>query len=706
MVSIWLALAIYASTDPASGVRALPSQQITLTLRARSLKSALAELSKVSGIKLEVSANMESEPLLLKVKDVALPLLREKIAEATFAEWEKTQDGYLLKRSPQLIAAQEKEEIAERTRAWREILDRLQKGIEEEGEYTAANAQAAWARLEAFEATLRSGQRPFEPSSELPIVMATPVGRLAKRIAATVDPAVLASAPLDQRIVLAIQPNRVQRPLGKSVEPAIRQFEAEMRAWAGATPRGARSPASFGNEALRFLWEFEGQNVPELGKVLVVITNRLGMIPWYEVIVADKSGNYVVRHRVHLQTPAAAPAESARPEDKSPLTLSPLFREAADRVRFMFGPGASKPAGAPSDELRSMILRPDQNDPNRLLDELLFEWADLYGSNLVSSPPDASLFFLMPIEQETITPSALRAGLTQRSDAASVVESPGWMVVRPPGGRIGVRMRLNRAALARFAPEVVGPDGATVNALGRYAASPEMTEFAFQFGIAWLSLLAPNIGEAANQTGQFLVYRLHGSLPLEARRRLLEGAEIPIGALDPATREVIRSLVYDSSSGLSLAPRPSSEDSPIRSPWSHLATEITEVCPNGLPANAVLTLSATSQEMVIGKGLSSAGYPSTYVMSPDSMAMDRLSRIDPVRFQNFGTQATFESFQYGTEETWNYRIRLTEEVTKFSSIRNRRMGERVYSKYEDLPSSFREKVDAVVKRRLEIPPGR
>jgi hypothetical protein len=265
-------------------------------------------------------------------------------------------------------------------------------------------------------------------------------------------------------------------------------------------------------------------------------------------------------------------------------------------------------------------------------------------------------------------------------------------------------MRLNRTALARFAPDVVVPEGATIDALARYAASPGMTEFGFQFGVAWLSLLHPSLGEA-NQTGQFLVYRLHGTLPTEARRRLLEGAEIPISALDPSTRETLRLLVFDSTSGMSLSAPQNNTEARNRSPWSHLSAEITEICPNGLPANGTLMLTASSQEIVIGKGLSAAGHPATYVMSPDSMASDRLSRIDPARFQNFGTQATFETFQYGAEENWSYRIRLTEEATKFASIRNRRMDERVYSKYEDLPASFREKVDAIVKRRLDIPPG-
>ncbi len=704
MLSIWLALAIHASTDPAPGVRGRSAEpQITLTLRARSLKSALEELSKVSGTKLEVSANMEWEPLLLKVKDVPFATLLEKIAEATFAEWEKTPDGYRLRRSPELVAKQNIEELEARTRAWKEVLDRLRAGIENEGEYTAANAQAAWARVEATEARLRTGERSFEPGSEIQIMLVTPVGRLAKRIAASIDPAVIAAAPLDERVVLAVRPNRAQRPLGRSIEPAIRAFEAEMRIWIEATPRGARETSPFGNEALRFLWALEGQQTPELGKVLVVVTHRLGMTPWFEVIVADKAGDYIARHRVHLESPPVS-QEAVRPEDKSPLTLSPLLQEAADRARQMFGPGDPKPAGAPSDEFKSLILRPDQNDPNRLVDELLFDWADLYGANLVSSPPDVSLFFLMPVNRETLTPSILRAKLRSRFDTASIVESPGWLVVRPPGGRMGVQMRLNRTALARFAPDVVVPEGATIDALARYAASPGMTEFGFQFGVAWLSLLHPSLGEA-NQTGQFLVYRLHGTLPTEARRRLLEGAEIPISALDPSTRETLRLLVFDSTSGMSLSAPQNNTEARNRSPWSHLSAEITEICPNGLPANGTLMLTASSQEIVIGKGLSAAGHPATYVMSPDSMASDRLSRIDPARFQNFGTQATFETFQYGAEENWSYRIRLTEEATKFASIRNRRMDERVYSKYEDLPASFREKVDAIVKRRLDIPPG-
>ncbi|MCL4284109.1 MAG: hypothetical protein KJZ62_03310 [Fimbriimonadaceae bacterium] len=710
MLSIWLALAIHASTDPAPGVRGRPAEpQITLTLRARSLKSALEELSAKSGTLHEVAANMESEPLIVHVKDVPLDLLREKIAHATHADWEKTDKGYLLRRSKERMALLKAEYTAQRLRWFQEAQQKLRRELESERAYSVTEATAGWARLQGIINDVGADYDTKLWERGLALQTQTPPGRLARRIAANLDPLALVQADVGRRVVFASNPTKTQRPLPLKLEPLMAEYEKECRAWLEAAPQGERAPVPNLEASLNRIWSSGPGKALQLRKVIAVLESGRGGSDTLSVNIVDTEGSYLSRVRVLLSPSPWLPMNSTK-SDEDPLTVGAVTREALRRIRWANASPTDPPLPPPSEALKNIQKRPDQHDPCLFVDEVLLEYAQRLDANLVASPSDAAAMIAVTrFGGDTVTPSVLRTFLSQRAANTSLEESQGWLVIRTASGYFGILSRINRQQTARLAAEIAQGEMTLVDSLARLAATPGLESSEFSACVEFLAIVDVGILRGIGFPASFESLRLHGSLSPKQKQVLLAGESIPFRLLDPNVRSAVEDVVFQSDISIET---PGSLYDPEGSPepWNTIATEVTEVCPNGLPSDGSLRLDVTTKEIVEVQARSRLTQNvSRFMMEPQGLASMRLEVLHPDTFGDYYGRYDVLAFVIGSDQEWTYTMQLTDRSVMKTSLVSRHREPRGYPRYEDLPAALRDKVEAVVKRRLQaagiVPPN-
>src|SRR3569832_435733 len=65
------------------------SRHITYSARATALQTTLKQLSKQAGVELQCSQDLANEPIILRLNDVPIQSVMDKIAEVTAGEWFK-----------------------------------------------------------------------------------------------------------------------------------------------------------------------------------------------------------------------------------------------------------------------------------------------------------------------------------------------------------------------------------------------------------------------------------------------------------------------------------------------------------------------------------------------------------------------------------------------------------------------------------------
>src|SRR5687768_2793191 len=99
---VTLTLAIFAF----AGQQGL-DQKVTFTSSAKLVKPMLVELSKKTGVPLLTAQAIENRVLVIRVDDVPLKDLMDRIGDVTFGDWKQEQAGY------RLVPSAEKRQKAE-----------------------------------------------------------------------------------------------------------------------------------------------------------------------------------------------------------------------------------------------------------------------------------------------------------------------------------------------------------------------------------------------------------------------------------------------------------------------------------------------------------------------------------------------------------------------------------------------------------------
>ncbi|HRI45082.1 MAG TPA: hypothetical protein PLL78_03185 [Fimbriimonadaceae bacterium] len=605
-------------------------KRVSLSFPAENAKSALARLSEASGVTFEAGAKLGAEPLLLSVTDVTVRDLMPRISQAMDAEWEKTEAGYRLIRSPGLVRRQENAELEARIAGVKQSLAGFLQKHASRRKWDRAVVEKLIADERKRRQEMARSVSGHDGGDEMVMTTmsstpsATPAMLALFEVLSSISPRDLASIAPNSRVVFSSQPTPMQKAATFEARKAANVFLDAHNLLA----RTLSADAVTTRPNLHFMGGLDLEAKPittPLGKLLLIVSRRGPDSPLtLRLKIADDKGKIVGSADAGLSV--ALPTKPTSLEMKeADATLSPESLELlsligaaqaasrsssvnvmeinGDRVTFSSeGPRAGRPISA---ALLDRLSRPEQIDPlSFFVSEALIAAAGARGENLVASPPDDAFLGMAGRLADKAPLTKAFSDLDQIG--LDAVAEQSWLVVgavRPAEARVS---RIDRSALGALLRTVRNAGYARLDDLGAFAASLPRSRSRRGIDRSYLGIVTPEVeqglyGAMESERGML---ELYGLLASDQRAMLKGGRTLVASGLTPAQKTQVHHMVYDvisepsfegeGSSSMSMAIVSSSGDSPLGMREDTLAKEPTEAYPNGVPPTATLGFTAES----------------------------------------------------------------------------------------------------------------
>lgn len=581
------------------------SANVTLDVRASSLKDAIPRIGAAFGVPMRAAPSIGEEIGIFSLRGASLDGFKAWSATTLRGEWSVDRDGTLvLNRSSRLREAESKEfetkRIA-RVHAWRTH-------HAETSALTTALDPAEAKRLRTeIGAWLAKPRKPEDQNAAYYRQYSAyqdrlPGGRLFARVLAVMPDVAFAGSAVPERIVYSSRPVGRQLPLPFDPAPILRAYATEANVWADAT---ANLPPS-GTEGDSRIPTVLGRRQEPVGAVpiLVVSVNVNYGLGAPEIAVYDESGRRVVRQTGYVgdsdyqdQSERRAQAQAT----KFPLVLAP---ESKAFAAAHFPPDNSPPNPA--------AVRPfldvERRDPLSYgASDGLFALARAKGKNLISRGDDDLVWVFRQREDGDSNLQILNYfGLLLK-------EEGDWIAVIPDNPDFAAAKSLPRPILGRML-RIADETGLTtledLGAVARlYPDCAQNYELSKVYGEVFPYWPQYEIGELA----------IYGSLTEAERRRAKSADGLPVSAVNREVRALLERFLFMRREFYFHSPNPA--DEPLREAvQASVATEPTIVLANGFPPEARIQLKdETVQSIRYGEGRW------TSVLTPDeiALAMDR-----------------------------------------------------------------------------------
>ncbi len=658
------------------------TKKVNYEANALPARRSVQELGAKAGVSLDVSQQMYSPVLVLRLTDVPLKDAMDRIAAATSGEWLKEEGGtYRLIRSN---LVQNREANEERQAEIAEIRQAIKRFVDSQNPKPASPAAGQKADEEEEE------EMDFQiPGFGVGGAAAKAIAKLVSRI----DPSVLAAANDDSRIVFSTSPTRMQRPMPPNSGPVFAELIAEHNKAAASRPeRGQEEKTEEERQLEEFMKLVFGETrsdqpveVQPAKALLIASKGRFGFGMSLELRLYGPRGKVVLRgsHTLMIRSgmfgemmQAASGADPAkgRPapagEDK-PIELSPTTRELVEYFRSF---SSGNPSGKTSPSLEELLARPDLRDPLSFVPgESVLAVAKARNLNLVANLPDdmVSLFDFM-FDRGGMTVNGFLNQL-ETSRETKVQIKDGWMTVRPAKPENARKKRQDRSALAALIAAARSKGAPSLDDFAAYALRcepPMQTPLA----MTYLTVFAPNaMSQGFGGPVDWDMLRLYGTLSIQQRQALADKAEIAFASLAPVQRGYVQKMAFGPDTNLKvLEPGEQPTDEPggfleMMRQWApgrqdDFRQEPTEAMPNGLPPNGTLRMTLTEETVGTASG-QGAMLRMFGVLGADELALLRWFTEEP-SMQQFGQMMPkIEGMRLGTRRAYRFVFGVARQVT-------------------------------------------
>lgn len=637
--SILLACLIARQTDPAL------ERKVTFRCQAMTAAAAIDQLSKLSETPLSTQAPISGEMLVLRFKDVPLRIAMDRMATAASGEWVKTESGYTLTRPGTLIRAIEHTQRAERIAALKEALAKRLKDFQP---YDANTVATLFDALRSNAKAKPAAGSPQSESRPAAFARQRPSERLTTRLLAGIDVENLADLPNGQRIVFSTRPTAMQRPLASQAYQAVQDFAREQQIWNGAS-NGLSVPGG------RYLSMGQATASPQ---VIASQANRLLMVcvaDWdygtiqVQVKIADQAGQVLsdTRSAIFLRSfaavadkPAGSPVSPGR--TGKAIQLSPLAQELRDLLRTDENgahAGVAKPISA---DLKGYLLNPVQNDPLDLFpSEPFLAAGDALDLNVAACVDDSDFEGSMSSD---LTADGALSGSGKIKD--------GWFILSPDNP-LKVKHE-DRRALSVFLNSAAQKGRLTLEAKAAYAQVVD--GFDGGLGAGLIDAIVPGLSGTLDGE-DWLFLRLYGTLSATQRDMLLKGGRIPLNDLFSKQQAVVAQIVFGRDvESMESTVTATEQDGPL-TPTSSLASEPTELLPNGLDHRVSITMGTSDETALFSSTKVNDQVLPMELTDTDSIAM---SMIGPLLkdIMPEGFDEVLVGFRTGRKQTYSLAVNL------------------------------------------------
>lgn len=701
------------------------SQKVTFSAPPGRASVLLKKLGEQTGTLLETSNQTKDEVLLLNFKDVSLKEVMDRIATVANADWRTEGAGFRLVRS----SDKQNETVRTELEARNQALDKvLQEALGRQAKLPAWSDAELKKLVDMQQKHREMLNKPFESTSgattfrmvdNAKLTEQAPGGRIVIAMLGGIGAQKLAPIATGDRVVYALHPTRMQKPLPANAAKLIDQYVQQQHQFAEATRKS--TPSEDGRVTI-----IQGMSGPEVGNgdpslgvgQAILVLTRFNDSVRASLSVADRNGESLATASWNLQAPPPpAPPIGA---DEPTLELSPLGTEFAKAAtggttvlggraiairmvsstsgagNFTFDSSQNTPPVQISEALRAFLLRPEENDPQALVvGDAFTQAAQKTGKNIIASLPDSAMIPLARrFANEKVTIPAL-LGWMGSSAGLRIDASDKWLQVAPIAPATARYLAINRPALGKLLRTIQGQGYARLNDLALVANAQAKPAAALDFDGQALRLI--NAGAAQNAMAALSephTLRLYSSLTRLQQDVLGNGGAVSFAQLNSAQRTYIATDVFTSFDG----PQVKETNAPPTPGrffnFGGVKNERTQVLPEGLPANGVFRVSTQRQTSAYGidSKTGAAG-----VVTPSALATSQLmgERSDlsflggAPKYDQF---VPAEQIQY----TFNYEFTPAASLTRQLSdasidLKASRVG------FDGLPAEFKAQVNTMLE---------
>jgi len=573
----------------ALGARGQSDPKITLTVQASYAGVALQELGAAGHVQLLTSPQTARDVICFQLKDVPLSEAMARIAGAVDGTWKQVGQSYRLIRTAKQQSDESRKEFDETVRSIRKSIkkraDELQKMTAWNADEADALATKVQALIRAFNPKVYNGDwiRQGDQFSNQ-----TPIGRALTKIVAALDPIELSSLPSHMKAVWSSNPTPTQKLFTSKLLPIGDEFVKGQADWAAAIDKHQlKAPVTDGfAHYVGGLRAFKDHANGTVQAILLSVTPQGPKNGFYcDLTAYDEKGKIIAQANTILSNSGADNKElpaMPTPTDEEKIKLD------ADALALLANrntsPGrAKKLAGS----LLNKLIRPEQFDPLSIfLSPKLIQAATIKKVNMVAHltddmfNPDA--YFST---KETTVDDFLRKNV---SSAGTVELTDGWLTVRPKRPSECRSRQADRTELGKYLRKL---------ATGRPFSIDELAAFALSLPDT-VDNFMPTSMSGFIRTERFDDYepnmlRLYGLLTQNQKSTMANGG-IRFGALGSEELSYVNRLIYKMRPNIGYqAPsgQPAEQTKADEEVFnSDLMREATELLPNGIPRQGLLTL--------------------------------------------------------------------------------------------------------------------
>gem|GEM_PF-4690615 len=441
-----LLVLLLASQDALSDAKL--DKTVTVRIDAASIPYMIQTLTTLSPIKLEASASLNNQVLLIDVSDVPIREVLTRVAEVADCEWTKTKDGLRIEPSP-----------AKRAATKHKSVDRIAKVIAITLAKFSELAKAEY-NAKGVAGELQDRARPREESDILLDAAflvgpskdhngVSPAGRGLARAISVVDPAIIAALRFDERIVFSTDPSEMQRQLQIEPKSEEKSLHDDSKVFSEATKLVRKANKVEDEEE-----PTEDVYTEDVARIDLVISRKTENFGVESItanyLVFNKEGRNAIAQEANLWTDAETMSIMMSSQEKQKGTLA-FEAKPNSQWQFDFFSNLNSGDKAIIDDARfkAIMHHPETREPLSLLvSDCLVAIARGKHSNIIAEVSDTAILVGMTAGSRIDSDTRYRQLTNTIFDELS--ESENWMLLRPKDAPSGRDNRVSRAALGQF----------------------------------------------------------------------------------------------------------------------------------------------------------------------------------------------------------------------------------------------------------------
>ncbi|MEQ1821798.1 MAG: hypothetical protein ABL949_04775 [Fimbriimonadaceae bacterium] len=676
----------------------LQSTPITYTCKATSLAAVVSALSAQSSQPMRVSGPIGNLVLIASFKDQPLKSVMEKIAQVAAGRWVTENGVSVLSADSSALNVRSQAEIARRSLVVKREQGRLAAGINSKPVDFGRNIQELMSVYRQLEQLQEAADEKLYQRLEA-LTQQLPSGTLINRIVTSFDPNVLAGLPLNQRVVFAMTPTKMQRSLPSSAQAAARDFarnQAQVnQAW-NQLPKEDREQAA----AIYMSGNSEGTPT----EVLVTATRYQDDNIGVDLTVLDEKGRVITQTSIGIgsggdfqekiaegdvkstkEAPKEKPDDSLiKIEDESKTVLALLRPDTAGIVPWLKCPKA----------LQEKLQKPEEIDPlSFATSDLILGYAQAKGKPFLAVIPDRGM--LLGSYMGSATVSTVQEALKQYG-ILDLSEKDDWLTGVSPTFTDDQAGAANRPALGALIRTIAKANFANLDMLANYARNSSVNQpydgiyylmIQNLFG-PWLTGLNPS-----DLTG----LRFYGSLSANVRENLKKG--MAFSAIGGEAQQNLALYIYRQgqvSGAIFDEPSAAQAEVDVATASFELHTDPTEVLPLGIPANTLIKLSALTDDVVIPQGGASTPLAAGDLAS--QVAMEERPDLFPWANEN----RLPSKFKMSKRQNYTFLFHFTQSLGSVLSLIDVSQGDGPVITKNELPTDFKRTFDDQLKMMRDM----